>query len=262
MRVIILTHGGADLVIDRVASLEGVEIAGIFIERVTSPYRGPVKRLKRSIRYDGVLATLGKFLTRRGDQDSSGPADDRTIETADRHRIPVTFVDNYHSTDSIELLRAEKADLAILYGTNIIKESVFTIPRLGSINLHQGMAPYYRGGPPVFWELFNDESEVGITVHFVERKVDTGDIVLQRSVPLVYEGSFGVDFESFIAGFRSKLRITSADLIRDAVASIAGGSYVRKSQDVSLGKRYRLPTKKEKDLLRAKLKERLKKGQL
>ncbi len=73
-------------------------------------------------------------------------------------------------------MKSADADLGILYGTNIIKETVFSVPKLGSINIHQGLAPLYRGGPTVFWELFNDEKEVGITVHFVAAKVDTCDI--------------------------------------------------------------------------------------
>ncbi len=81
---------------------------------------------------------------------------------------------------------------------NIIKESVFSIPRFGSINIHQGLAPIYRGGPTVFWELFNGENEIGITVHFVAPKVDTGDIILQKTLPLEYDFSrYELNFENF-----------------------------------------------------------------
>jgi methionyl-tRNA formyltransferase len=141
-------------------------------------------------------------------------------------------------------------------GTNILKEPVFKIPRLGSINVHQGLAPFYRGGPPVFWELFNGESEVGLTVHFVEAKVDTGEIILQETVPLYYDYSYGLDFESYIADYRKQLIDRCARLVADAVRMIADGTATTRPQDVSLGKRYRLPIKREKDELRRRLRAR------
>lgn len=261
MRVILLTHGGAELVIESLAELEGVEVVGVFIETETTPQRGPIERLKRSIKYDGLAETISKFFgSKRAELAGSEP--DRTVEAAERYGIPVTKVANYHSPGSIEALRAAAADLGVIFGTNIVKESVFSIPKFGSINLHQGLAPYYRGGPPIFWELYNDEKEVGLTVHFVAAKVDTGDIILQKKVPLEYGADYGLDFERFISDYRKKRRPDSAKLISNAVRSIATDRYERSPQDTSLGKRYRLPTKKEKDELRRRLKERLAKGNL
>lgn len=255
MRVVLLTHGGADLVIDRLARLDGVDLAGVFVETATSPERTFIEKLKRSVKYDGWAATAGKLVKRP----ANGIAEtaDLTRQAAARHGIPITEVSNYHAEDSITLLRTVRADLGVIFGTNIIKESVFSIPKLGSINLHQGHAPFYRGGPPVFWELFNGENEVGLTAHFVAPQVDTGDIVMQAKVALEYDGAYGSNFEAFIDDFRGRLREDSARLVADAVAAIAAGDFRRIPQDVSLGKRYRLPTKKEKDELRRRLRLRL-----
>lgn len=258
MRVILLTHGGADLVIERLAELRGIEVAAVFIETVTTPKRGLGEKIKRSIKYDGLGGTIRKIY---GGSTASSfqtlTSTDLTREAATRAQIPIIEVDNFHSEESIEKMRAADADLGVVFGTNIIKESVFSIPRLGSINLHQGLAPSYRGGPPVFWELFNDEKEVGLTVHFVAAKVDTGDIVLQKKIALRYDAVFGLDYEGFINKFRSGLRADSANLVADAVAAIASGDFERVIQDTSLGTRYRLPTKKEKNEMRRRLKERL-----
>lgn len=260
MRLILLTHGGADLVIERLAELSGVEIAAVFVETVTTPNRTLGEKLKRSIKYDGIGATLRKFVGGRPALIANDTAQDLTRDAARREGIPIVEVDNFHSEATLEKMRSANADLGVVYGTNIIKESVFSIPKLGSINLHQGLAPYYRGGPPVFWELFNGEREVGLTVHFVASKVDTGDIVIQRSVPLEYDRSFGLDFAAFIDRFRSGLRRDCAELVAAAVAAIAAGTFQRTPQDTSLGKRYRLPTKKEKDEMRARLKKRIQQG--
>lgn len=259
MRVVLLTHGGADLVIERLAALENVEIAGVFIETRTTPQRPLSEKIRRSIRYDGFGGTLKKLI-RRPDISNREAAEDLTRTAAATRRIAITEVENFHSEESIALLRKAEADLGVVYGTNIIKESVFSIPKLGSINLHQGLAPYYRGGPPVFWELFNDEKEIGLTAHFVAAKVDTGDIVLQKRIPLEYDPAFGVDFEAFIDNYRGGLREHSARLVADAAGAIAAGDLQCIPQDTSIGKRYRLPTKKEKDELRRRLRSRLERG--
>jgi folate-dependent phosphoribosylglycinamide formyltransferase PurN len=256
MRVVLLTHGGAELVIDELAKIASVEIAGVFIEQKTTPERSMSDKLRRSIRYDGYFATAKKFLVRSNGNESSG-SKDLTVEACERNGIKYYFVDDYHSAASRALLTSMNADLGVVYGTNIIKESVFSIPRLGSINLHQGLAPLYRGGPPVFWELFNGEKEVGLTVHFVAAKVDTGDIILQETVPLEYDGRFGTDFERFTDEFRAGLRAKCAELVAKAVTQIASGEVKTIKQDISLGKRYRLPVKKEKDEMRRRLRMRL-----
>ena len=144
-------------------------------------------------------------------------------------------MDNYHYEKTLELMRQADADLGIIYGTNIIKESVFSIPKLGSINLHQGLAPYYRGGPPVFWELFNNEKEVGLTVHFVAPKVDTGDVILQKTIPLEYDFSYGDDFTLFLEDYKKNLTEDCAKMVAEAVSLIARGDYPTFKQDISLG---------------------------
>ena len=262
LRLILLTHGGVEIAFQRLLALDCAKVVGIFIETDTRRRVGLREKVKRSIRYDGYTATVAKFartlLGKRASDDASAVESSRDSlrEIAEAHNVPIHFVSNYHSEDSIALMRAADADLGVILGTNILKASVFKIPRFGSINVHQGLAPYYRGCPAVFWELFNGEREVGLTVHYVESKVDTGEIVLQQTVPLEYDYSFGTDFDAFIASYREGLIGRCAQLVADAVRAIAEGTALPRSQDTSLGKRYRLPVKKEKDELRRRLRER------
>ncbi|MFL6277575.1 MAG: formyltransferase family protein [Blastocatellia bacterium] len=264
LRLLVLTHGGIELALKRLLALDCAEIAGLFIETDTLRRVGWREKLKRSIRYDGYAATAWKlarklFAGRAPDEVGAIKASRETLrELAEAHGVPVHFVSNYHSPEAIALMRAAEADLGIVLGTNILKESVFKIPRLGSINLHQGLAPYYRGCPAVFWELFNGEREIGLTMHFVESKVDTGAIVLQETVPLEYDFGYGEDFDAFIDDYRKRLVGRCAQLVADAVEALAEGTAVLRPQDLSLGKRYRLPVKREKDEMRRRLRARRK----
>ena len=267
LKVIVLTHGGANRLLELLLKIETVQIAGVFLETAVTPERSLKEKLRRSIRYDGYLATVKKFGGKIFGRETSGAEDEKTIrgmredlkEFTEKVNIPFFKVENFHHDSSIELLKNTNADLGILYGTNIIKESVFSIPRLGSINLHQGLAPFYRGGPTVFWELFNNEKEIGITVHFVAAKVDTGDIILQKTVPLRYDFSrYDLNFENFLIDFRTSLTEPSVQLVAEAVKLISEGKEQRTKQDTTIGKRYRLPVKSEKDALLRILRKRQK----
>jgi methionyl-tRNA formyltransferase len=261
LKVIVLTHGGAERLLELLSALEMVEIAGVYVENATAPKRSFKQKIERSIRYDGYFGTLKKLFKSNGAEElkSVQTSQNDLEKCAEKLEIPIYKVENYHAPDAINLLREAGADLGILYGTNIIKETVFAIPRLGSINIHQGLAPIYRGGPTVFWELFNGEKEIGITVHYVAAKVDTGDIILQKTLPLEYDFSrYGLNYEDFLSDFRASLKEPAARLIAEAVSLIAEGKEPRTKQDTSLGKRYRLPTKTEKDALLRVLKKRRK----
>ena len=258
LRVIILTHGGAEALVNRLLKLPEVEIAAILVEAQNKPQRNLSTRLKRSLKYEGYYATVRKLASSVLSRNTGAEVLERINEQqsdleafAANLQIPFHRVDNYHSESSLDLIRGLDPDLGILYGTNIIREEVFGIPRLGSINLHQGLAPLYRGGPTVFWELFNGESEVGITVHFVVSKVDAGDIIVQSRIPLNYDFAvYALEYERFLTEYRRSLKEPSVALIAEAVERIARGDVARTKQDLSVGKRYRLPTKREKDDLR------------
>lgn len=265
LRVALLTHGGAEKVLESLAALEGVQVVGVFVETEVLRTRPFSEKLKRSVRYDGYAATFAKlarkvFSKHDGEDNEKRRLDnqrDQLAEIARACNVPFHLVADYHSAEGRALIEQAGADLGVICGTNILRESVFSIPRLGSINLHQGHAPLYRGGPPIFWELFNAEREVGLTVHFVAAKVDSGDILLQETVPLEYDYSrYGTRFESFLDDYGARLSKHSATLVATSVGLIASGKAERQPQDVSQGKRYCLPTKEEKDELRRRLRER------
>jgi len=264
LRLLVLTHGGIEIALKRLLALDSAEVAALYIETDTVRRVGWREKIKRSIRYDGYTATASKFarklLPARNPVNTVADEAGREAlcKIAEAHGVPVHFVSNFHSPEALALMRSTRADLGVVLGTNILKESVFKIPRLGSINMHQGLAPYYRGCPAVFWELFNDEREIGLTVHFVEAKVDTGDIVMQETVPLEYDFDYGLDFEAFIDDYRKRLVSRCAQLVADAVQALAEGTAALRPQDVSLGKRYRLPVKSEKDEMRRRLRARRK----
>lgn len=78
-----------------------------------------------------------------------------------------------------------QCDLFVSMSYNqIFRQRIANLPPLKTINCHAGKLPFYRGRNILNWVLINDEKEFGITVHYVDDGIDTGDIVLQRSFPI------------------------------------------------------------------------------
>ena len=79
-----------------------------------------------------------------------------------------------------EEIRREKPDIIFVFGSSLLKENIFSIPDRGCINIHTGLVQYYRGVDSSFWALHDDRPDrIGVTVHFIDKSIDAGDIILQ-----------------------------------------------------------------------------------
>jgi methionyl-tRNA formyltransferase len=78
---------------------------------------------------------------------------------------------------------------------------VFSIPRLGTLNVHDALLPAYAGFAPLNWALINDEPEVGVTAHMMNAEFDAGDIVLQRATPVTDDDTIVDLFDRTLAMF-------------------------------------------------------------
>lgn len=98
------------------------------------------------------------------------------------HCIDYLFDVNINSLDFIEEVKKYDADLFVSMSFNqIFKNDILQIPKLGVINCHAGKLPFYRGRNILNWALINDEKSFGITVHYVDAGIDTGDIIVQKN---------------------------------------------------------------------------------
>ena len=84
-----------------------------------------------------------------------------------------------------DALRRLRASVAVSLDNALIQEETFALPAHGTINVHHGAVPDYRGGPPVFWELLDGRDTVGFTIHRVDAGIDTGPVLAEGEVPIV-----------------------------------------------------------------------------
>jgi methionyl-tRNA formyltransferase len=224
-----------DAVARELAGVPGVEQVVV----VTAPYarRRPsfvakVRAVYRTQGPPGLLAVLAAKL--RNGRRRPPPAPAPTPDPGAHH-----FRD-FHAPECLAMLRDFAPDLGVVAGTYILQETVFSIPRLGSINLHSGKAPEYRGAAPAFWELYNGEREVGITIHRVAPTLDAGDILLQKTFPL--DPAPIEDPLEYLERYRGEvLRPNGIALLAHAVAQIANGTARPRPQDPDRARTYRTP---------------------
>ncbi|UCC79800.1 MAG: methionyl-tRNA formyltransferase [Candidatus Zixiibacteriota bacterium] len=88
-------------------------------------------------------------------------------------------------------LRDFDADFFCVVAFRILPGEVFEMPPRGCVNLHASLLPKYRGAAPINWAIINGETETGLTTFFIRKKVDTGDILLQRKIAIGPEETFG-----------------------------------------------------------------------
>jgi folate-dependent phosphoribosylglycinamide formyltransferase PurN len=101
-----------------------------------------------------------------------------------RAKSKIRSVADVHAQSVLDQLRELAPDLGVIYGGPILRPAVFDIPRLGTLGIHHGRVPAYRGKKTTFWEMYNGESEAGITIQRVGAGLDTGDVVRKDSVPI------------------------------------------------------------------------------
>jgi folate-dependent phosphoribosylglycinamide formyltransferase PurN len=95
----------------------------------------------------------------------------------------IHFVANIHADLVLEHVRSLNPDLGLIYGSPVLKPELFQIPRLGTLGIHHGKVPEYRGNKTTFWAMYNGERVAGVTIQQVDRGLDTGSIVRAGEVP-------------------------------------------------------------------------------
>jgi len=105
---------------------------------------------------------------------------------ASENKIPYLCMDRSNALSTKDWISALQPDLIVVFWLpRILKEDIFHIPPLGTINLHPSLLPYYRGPNPFFWAYYDYNLNPGATVHYIDKGQDTGDIILQNSVPIL-----------------------------------------------------------------------------
>jgi methionyl-tRNA formyltransferase len=95
------------------------------------------------------------------------------------HNLPLLQPAKLKDPGFLDALSAWKADLFVVVGFRMLPEAVWSMPRLGSFNLHAALLPQYRGAAPINWAIINGEKMSGVTTFMLDKEIDTGGIILR-----------------------------------------------------------------------------------
>jgi peptidoglycan/xylan/chitin deacetylase (PgdA/CDA1 family)/folate-dependent phosphoribosylglycinamide formyltransferase PurN len=266
-RVVVLTAFDRNWTCDTVlglAHLPNIKIVGILLDQEPKPLLRRLRNLRYNIKREGfiylyfrTLHFVNNFLDKISESiidkkacwgllRSAFPEQPSTLaDLSTRYNIPLHEVPNLNGPQAIKLLRELNADLGVVLGTRILKRSVFSIPRLGCINLHKGKVPEYRGMPPGFWELYESQNVAGVTVHFIDDGLDTGDIIGEAEV--------GIHEADTMLTLEKKLDMCGGKLLASCVSALANGKATSRKQSISNSKPKTSPTWHQRSQLDKKL---------
>lgn len=146
---------------------------------------------------------------------------------AEERGIPVLQPLKVRAPEVIDQIRALNPDLIVVVAFGqILPQSLLDIPQHGCINIHASLLPRYRGAAPLNWCLINGEAETGITTMMMDAGLDTGDMLIKRSIPI------GPDEDA--QSLHDRLSLLGAETIDETLDRLLAGTLTREKQDDAL----------------------------
>lgn len=100
------------------------------------------------------------------------------------HQLPIAQPEKLKSPEFFAQIQAWQPDIQIVVAFRMLPESIWSLPPMGTLNVHGSLLPKYRGAAPINWAIINGEKETGVTTFRLQHAIDTGDILLQERIPI------------------------------------------------------------------------------
>jgi methionyl-tRNA formyltransferase len=182
-----------------VASLDALLLAGCnVVAVVTAPDKPAGRGLKLT------ASAVKQFATEKG--------------------LPVLQPEKLKSPEFLEALRSYKADLQIVVAFRMLPEIVWSMPPMGTLNLHGSLLPQYRGAAPIHWAVINVEKESCVTTFRLKNEIDTGDILLQKKFPIGDDETTGE--------VHDRMKVIGAELLVETVKGLESGQLKERPQSL------------------------------
>lgn len=156
----------------------------------------------------------------RGKKVLAHPVKKRALELG----IEVFQPRSVNTEESISKIMSVEPDLIVViaYG-QILKEKILNMPKYGCINVHASLLPKYRGAAPINWSIIDGEKKTGVTIMYMEKGLDTGDMILKKEIDIKEEDTAG--------SLHDKLMILGAKALIEAINNMSDGTATREAQD-------------------------------
>lgn len=242
MKVLILTSRTTSNIYLVNYLTQRITVVGKVIEKRPAPesQKEKMEIRRRMLRKYGFIKTFNKlfynkyryyFLNRQQDDSIRQLLFPDNMDIDYTANIPTIEVPNINDELCKAFIKERQPDVIAVCGTTVIKPEVFELPAKGTINIHCGITPEYKSADPIFWALYNNEPDkVGVTIHFVDKGVDTG--------PIIYQQAVGVDKADDLGTLYGKCIKTGAALMSKALEDIERGDVKTIRKEGVSGKAY------------------------
>ncbi|HBT71125.1 MAG TPA: methionyl-tRNA formyltransferase [Lysinibacillus sp.] len=141
--------------------------------------------------------------------------------------LPIIQPEKLRGSEELQQILALQPDLVITAAFGqILPKELLDAPAFGCINVHASLLPKYRGGAPIHQAIIDGEKETGVTIMYMAEKLDAGDIISQRAIP--------IEENDYTGGLFEKLSIVGCELLKETLPSIINGTNSRTVQDEAL----------------------------
>lgn len=209
-----------------------IELVGIFSQSPHTALPGVVRDLwarRRLLAIPLLLQLLFRWVCR---VISSPRAVRRRRELRSKLEFRTHFVKDIHDRAVIDQVSGLRPDLGLVYGGPIVKKELFEIPRHGTLGIHHGKVPEYRGKKTTFWAMYNGEKEVGVIIQQIGNRLDGGDIVMQSTIAIG---------RRTLPSVKRQLEKEGIDLYVRAIHAVSNGSMTRFAQQFDSTPLYKDP---------------------
>jgi len=178
-----------------------------------------LERLTSSRHHIAAVVTNPDKLQGRGKKPGPTPIKKRALSL----ELSVLEAENLNSEEVYGQVSNLEAELFLVIAYRILPERIFGLPPQGTVNLHASLLPKYRGAAPIRWALIKGEPKTGVTTFLIEKRVDTGKMILQKETAIGDEESYGELYQ--------RLSHLGAQAVLETVEKIELGEVELISQD-------------------------------
>lgn len=160
----------------------------------------------------------------RGKKESMPPVK----EVALLHNLPILQPERIRGDEAFyKHIESLNPDIIVVVAFGqILPETILNLPKYGCINIHGSLLPKYRGAAPIQWSIINEEPVTGVTIMYMDKGMDTGDMLLKKQITITAEDTYG--------SLHDKMKEVGAMALKEALPAIIAGGKEREKQDDTL----------------------------
>ncbi|MFH1296672.1 MAG: methionyl-tRNA formyltransferase [Bacteroidota bacterium] len=140
------------------------------------------------------------------------------------HNLPLFQPENLKTQEFQYTLADLKPDIQVVVAFRMLPRAVWSLPPMGTFNLHASLLPQYRGAAPIHWAIINGEEKTGVTTFFINEEIDTGAILMQESVHIKADENAGE--------LHDRLMVIGARLVVETVNGVTAGKLSPEAQEL------------------------------